>query len=172
MEPDNYFDFDPSNNHTNGSTSQRTAKHTQFLDLTNGAGGEVVSGLSVTHNDNDNYDTMSNNNASGSSSSRNNSRTVSTAPAFAPGNTSTAQMSAAVLSFPGVGGGSGSGSAIKVSSRGSDATTSGEVKLDPSTPGRVVQTGQEHTGRWTKEEHDAFLGALKMYRKKWKKVTK
>lgn len=169
MEPDNYFDFDPSNNHTNGSTSQRTAKHTQFLDLTNGAGGEVVSGLSVTHNDNDNYDTMSNNNASGSSSSRNNSRTVTTAPAFAPGNTSTAQMSAAVLSFPGVGG--GSGSAIKVSSRGSDATTSGEVKLDPSTPGRVVQTGQEHTGRWTKEEHDAFLGALKMYGKEWKKVA-
>ena len=36
-------------------------------------------------------------------------------------------------------------------------------------PGRVVETGQEHTGRWTKEEHDAFLIGLKMYGKEWKK---
>ena len=36
-------------------------------------------------------------------------------------------------------------------------------------PGRVVETGQEHTGRWTKEEHDNFLIGLKMYGKEWKK---
>ena len=29
--------------------------------------------------------------------------------------------------------------------------------FNPHTPGRVVETGKEHTGRWTKHEHDAFL---------------
>jgi SHAQKYF class myb-like DNA-binding protein len=45
------------------------------------------------------------------------------------------------------------------------------AKLDPGTPGKVVETGQEHTGRWTREEHAAFLSALKMYGKEWKKVA-
>lgn len=39
------------------------------------------------------------------------------------------------------------------------------------TPGRVVESGQEHTGRWTREEHEAFLNALKLYGKEWKKVA-
>lgn len=43
--------------------------------------------------------------------------------------------------------------------------------FDPSSPGRVVESGKEHTGRWTKEEHDAFLSALEMYGKEWKKVA-
>jgi SHAQKYF class myb-like DNA-binding protein len=43
--------------------------------------------------------------------------------------------------------------------------------VDPSTPGKVVETGREQTGRWTKEEHEAFLSALKMYGKEWKKVA-
>jgi SHAQKYF class myb-like DNA-binding protein len=34
-----------------------------------------------------------------------------------------------------------------------------------------VETGQEATGRWTKEEHEAFLSALQMYGKEWKKVA-
>jgi SHAQKYF class myb-like DNA-binding protein len=38
-------------------------------------------------------------------------------------------------------------------------------------PGKVVETGQEHTGRWTKEEHEAFLTALRTYGKEWKKVA-
>lgn len=45
------------------------------------------------------------------------------------------------------------------------------LKLDPSTPGRVVETGHEQTGRWTKEEHEAFLTALQTYGKEWKKVA-
>lgn len=49
--------------------------------------------------------------------------------------------------------------------------SSGRAKFDPSTPGRVVETGQEATGRWTKEEHEAFLSALQMYGKEWKKVA-
>lgn len=40
-----------------------------------------------------------------------------------------------------------------------------------ATPGRVVDTGEEHTGRWTKEEHEAFLAALQKYGKEWKKVA-
>jgi len=35
----------------------------------------------------------------------------------------------------------------------------------------VVETGLEHTGRWTREEHDAFLSGLKQYGKEWKKVA-
>jgi SHAQKYF class myb-like DNA-binding protein len=37
--------------------------------------------------------------------------------------------------------------------------------------GQVVQSGQEHTGRWTREEHEAFLSALQEYGKEWKKVA-
>jgi SHAQKYF class myb-like DNA-binding protein len=37
--------------------------------------------------------------------------------------------------------------------------------------GRVVESGQEHTGRWTREEHEAFLTALNTYGKEWKKVA-
>ena len=47
----------------------------------------------------------------------------------------------------------------------------GGVRMDPNTPGKVVEAGQEHTGRWTKEEHESFLRALQMYGKEWKKVA-
>ena len=44
--------------------------------------------------------------------------------------------------------------------------------MKPSTPlGKVVDAGQEHTGRWTKEEHEAFLKGLQQYGKEWKKVA-
>jgi len=36
---------------------------------------------------------------------------------------------------------------------------------------KVVDPGQEHTGRWTREEHEAFLEALQQYGKEWKKVA-
>jgi SHAQKYF class myb-like DNA-binding protein len=36
---------------------------------------------------------------------------------------------------------------------------------------KIVETGQEHTGRWTREEHNAFLLALQQYGKEWKKVA-
>ena len=38
-------------------------------------------------------------------------------------------------------------------------------------PLRVVESGHEHTGRWTKEEHESFLSALQLYGKEWKKVA-
>eukprot|EP00588_Corethron_pennatum_P028599 CAMPEP_0194335316 /NCGR_PEP_ID=MMETSP0171-20130528/69166_1 /TAXON_ID=218684 /ORGANISM="Corethron pennatum, Strain L29A3" /LENGTH=279 /DNA_ID=CAMNT_0039098351 /DNA_START=349 /DNA_END=1185 /DNA_ORIENTATION=- len=39
------------------------------------------------------------------------------------------------------------------------------------TPADVVEPGHEHTGRWTAEEHEAFLTALRKYGKEWKKVA-
>jgi len=43
---------------------------------------------------------------------------------------------------------------------------------NPNSPlGKVVESGHEHTGRWTKEEHEAFLSALQLYGKEWKKVA-
>jgi len=47
----------------------------------------------------------------------------------------------------------------------------GSKKFDVNTPGRLVETGQEHTGRWTHEEHEAFLIGYKMHGKEWKKVA-
>jgi len=35
----------------------------------------------------------------------------------------------------------------------------------------VCPLGTEHTGRWTKKEHELFLDALKKYGKEWKKVA-
>jgi len=44
--------------------------------------------------------------------------------------------------------------------------------LNPQTPmGHVVEAGHEQTGRWTREEHSAFLAALKRHGKEWKKVA-
>ncbi len=35
----------------------------------------------------------------------------------------------------------------------------------------VIADGQEATGRWTREEHELFLEALKKYGKEWKKIA-
>ena len=40
-----------------------------------------------------------------------------------------------------------------------------------SPQGKIVESGMEHTGRWTKEEHEAFMAALQLYGKEWKKVA-
>lgn len=129
MEADN-FDSDS----TPPSNPVQPAKHTKFLDLTNGEGGDGAD--SVTYADEYGAAAVASGNATGSS------------PASAAA--------------------SGGGAETETTSQpGGDPN----AKYDPSTPGRVVETGQEHTGRWTKEEHEAFLGALKMYGKEWKKVA-
>lgn len=35
---------------------------------------------------------------------------------------------------------------------------------------QVCAQGMEHTGRWTRQEHDRFMAALKRFGKEWKKV--
>jgi SHAQKYF class myb-like DNA-binding protein len=50
-------------------------------------------------------------------------------------------------------------------------TTHASGVMDNRTSGKVVETGHEHTGRWTKEEHESFLSALQTYGKEWKKVA-
>lgn len=51
----------------------------------------------------------------------------------------------------------------------SSAPSSSSKKSNPDLT--IVETGQEHTGRWTREEHNAFLSALQQYGKEWKKVA-
>ncbi len=41
----------------------------------------------------------------------------------------------------------------------------------PTALGSVIEPGQEATGRWTRDEHEAFLIGLKLYGKEWKKVA-
>ena len=50
-----------------------------------------------------------------------------------------------------------------------DEEEDGTTSMNPRI--QVVETGQEHTGRWTREEHDAFLSALQHYGKEWKMVA-
>jgi myb-like DNA-binding domain, SHAQKYF class len=45
------------------------------------------------------------------------------------------------------------------------------VSSTPKSKVKVTEAGQEHTGRWTREEHEAFLEALQQYGKEWKKVA-
>ena len=131
MEPGNYFEYE-----SNSSSSQRP-QHTQFLDLTNGEGGERRQGVPMAYRD-DGY--LPSNSTSSSNRNITNPLTSLRASTGLPRGT------------------------------GADETTN-FGKLDPNTPGRVVETGQEQTGRWTKEEHEAFLKGLKLYGKEWKKVA-
>ena len=54
---------------------------------------------------------------------------------------------------------------------GVNSTKKTGVKINAKIPGKVVEAGQEQTGRWTKQEHEAFLLALRTYRKEWEKVA-
>ena len=181
-EPDSYFDYDPDNhndNNINASSEETTKQHTQFLDLTNGTGGVGESiGLSMAYNDDDNYgisnDDDNNDTMIGGDSTSLNSISAPPDLFSSMNNTSTIQHSS--ITLPGIGGISsavGGGGDIDDDYIDAAITGGGEglLKLDPSPLGRVVETGHEHTGRWTKEEHDAFLSGLKMYGKEWKKVA-
>eukprot|EP00536_Pseudo-nitzschia_multiseries_P016337 jgi/Psemu1/263567/estExt_Genewise1Plus.C_10800004 len=131
MEPNNFYDYDAKN-----SSSQRP-QHTQFLDLTNGEGGE---NRSISFHNDDGY---------AASNNLGNRRSIAAA------------MSSTMRASNGL-----------APAGSSDTMTElGSTKLDPNTPGRLVETGQEHTGRWTTEEHDAFLIGIEMYGKEWKKVA-
>eukprot|EP00605_Chrysophyceae_sp_TOSAG23-4_P001803 GSChrysophyteH1.ASY1.ANO1.1993.1 assembled CDS len=45
-----------------------------------------------------------------------------------------------------------------------------DTAIDSSTD-EICVPGSEHTGRWTRKEHELFLDALKKYGKEWKKVA-
>mmetsp|Transcript_20977 Transcript_20977/g.43864 ORF Transcript_20977/g.43864 Transcript_20977/m.43864 type:complete len:1271 (-) Transcript_20977:79-3891(-) len=64
-----------------------------------------------------------------------------------------------------------SSGAVHGKTSGTGAGKLGGTNVNPNTPGKVVEAGQEQTGRWTKQEHEAFLSALRMYGKEWKKVA-
>lgn len=53
----------------------------------------------------------------------------------------------------------------------SSGATFPPVSSTPKSKVKVMEAGQEHTGRWTREEHEAFLEALQQYGKEWKKVA-
>jgi SHAQKYF class myb-like DNA-binding protein len=133
MDSENY-DYDS----TPPSNPAQPTVHTQFLDLTNGVGGEGI---------NNDADAMMYDDVDADY------RDLAATPPPMDHETGAAS------------GGPGA------MAQGNAASGEGSLKFDPSTPGRVVETGQEHTGRWTKEEHEAFLSALKMYGKEWKKVA-
>lgn len=142
MEQDRSYQYDSS-----------PTRHTQFLDLTNGEGGE-------RHGRN-------NSNNSGSSTNSDHHH-----------NGYDDDDDDVHMDHHRNGSGSGGGSRSASTSIARGAPTSSRLSLaggggrfDPNTPGKVVETGQEHTGRWTKEEHEAFLSALNMYGKEWKKVA-
>ncbi|KAL7434229.1 hypothetical protein ACHAXH_005262 [Discostella pseudostelligera] len=48
-------------------------------------------------------------------------------------------------------------------------------ELDVSSPsppgGKLVESGQENTGRWSSEEHEKFLAGLQLYGREWRKVA-
>lgn len=134
--------------------SPETTRHTQFLDLTNGEGGE----RDEEEEEDDDYDDDEAMDGGAAVSSSFDGPSISTS----------AQIRA-------VGGGDESPSDTQSARKSALATGSGGGlslrNVNPHTPGKVVETGQEHTGRWTKEEHEAFLTALQMYGKEWKKVA-
>jgi len=53
-----------------------------------------------------------------------------------------------------------------------NSSSNNKTNNKPHTPlGKVVESGHEQTGRWTREEHASFLSALQLYGKEWKKVA-
>ena len=76
---------------------------------------------------------------------------------------------------------SGHGQTPSANSRQAMHASTVQVSASTSTPSsssksskqkqKIVESGREHTGRWTREEHEAFLLALQQYGKEWKKVA-
>lgn len=204
---DNGYSFESHGSPASSSTPPPQQQHMEFLDLTNGAGGEVlpndVGGMDDAGNTGAAYEAAATAGGVGgdfydaadhalatdpTSAASANMMTVAdpmaidgealafshlqhhdgaaalpSSVARAPGGGVT--MSVPLLPATTGNGGGGGGGREKLLGGGSGAY------FDPSTPGRVVETGQEHTGRWTKEEHEAFLSGLKQYGKEWKKVA-
>jgi SHAQKYF class myb-like DNA-binding protein len=115
------------------SEQQQQQQITQFLDLTNGEGGERLDETGSRQTDNEDYD-------------------------FDDADDD------------------GTGGRMDDDDDDDDTEDGASFNIDSNNTAsaasaRVVDTGSEHTGRWTKEEHQAFLTALHLYGKEWKKVA-
>ena len=71
------------------------------------------------------------------------------------------QMAEKVKSAGGGGGGGGGISSAGAYDMGDDGNEEDDDEFDPS----ICAPGSEHTGRWTRKEHELFLEALKKYGK-------
>ena len=69
------------------------------------------------------------------------------------------------------GGHSGGTSGLGGTSPARSATASLADSTFGGSSSKAPAADTEHTGRWTKEEHEAFLAALQKYGKEWKKVA-
>lgn len=130
--------------------SKTAASHIQFLDLTNGTGGEGLPG------DDDEY---------GEAVEEEEVEDDGDGDDEDDGGHSGAASSGA--NRPARGSGSFDAAAIATASTNATITTT-------ATPPKTAATwdnGSEQTGRWTKEEHEAFLDALSKYGKEWKRVA-
>ena len=131
------------------------AHHTKFLDLTNGEGGDRYAAASAAAGAIERGEANDADTAAAST----HHVTIQEAPAPAP--VAVVKRKPAKMDVDAL-----ADAQIIRSDR-----FPGGARMDPNTPGKVVEAGQEHTGRWTKEEHESFLSALQMYGKEWKKVA-
>lgn len=145
-----------------GHPAAGNGRHTQFLDLTNGEGGERADATATGGEEAD--DAAAADGRGGGSTME----PETTAPASSPYEEETTPPAPATdISKDPV-------EALMdahIRAGANNGSRPGGMRVDPNTPGKVVEAGQEHTGRWTKEEHEAFLSALQMYGKEWKKVA-
>ena len=83
-----------------------------------------------------------------------------------------------VMHQEGGGGESGDSSAMNALAAAAEARQSSaqpQQQLNmpplPHSEGKLVEPGQENTGRWSKVEHEAFLLGLQLYGREWRKVA-
>lgn len=79
------------------------------------------------------------------------------------------------------GGGEGDSSAMNALAAAAEARQSSQPSAQPQqqlnmpplphSEGKLVEPGQENTGRWSKVEHEAFLLGLQLYGREWRKVA-
>ena len=140
MSTDHYgrttYDSDPTVDDDEEQLPYQGHTHTQFLDLTNGEGGDRTMYYDGEDDDDVEY------------------HEIMVPP---PSNAAVARRN------------NNKGN-IMLNNNGTNAPRQ-QLQAPPGGSGRVVESGQDHTGRWTREEHEAFLSALNQYGKEWKKVA-
>ena len=145
---------------------ERAPQYTKILDLTNGEGGERRPPRTITENLPQHHPKYHRSDRGEMDMEEYVEDEDEQDEEIDMARTEVTQVMDSCSSRDGTEGGGGGG--FTVLSKGGGG---GKVALNPNTPGKVVESGQEQTGRWTKQEHEAFLEALRMYGKEWKKVA-